>query len=63
MLKVGAAWCAGYAIAFIYNWKLTLVMTASVPLIALAAIMQVEHACLPSTREVSASLPPGSLSI
>ena len=35
------AWCAGYVIAFIYNWKLTLVMTASVPLIALAAIMQV----------------------
>ena len=43
MLKAGA-WCAGYAIAFIYNWKLTLVMTASVPLIALAAIMQVGHA-------------------
>ena len=42
----GAAWCAGYAIAFIYNRKLTLVMTASVPLIALAAIMQVGHACL-----------------
>ena len=44
------AWCAGYAIAFIYNWKLTLVMTASVPLIALAAIMQVGHAGLSFTH-------------
>ena len=31
---------AGYAIAFTYSWKLTLVISASVPLIALAALMQ-----------------------
>ncbi len=30
----------GYAIAFTYSWKLTLVISASVPLIALAALMQ-----------------------
>ncbi|KAK9846492.1 hypothetical protein WJX81_005240 [Elliptochloris bilobata] len=31
---------AGYAIAFTYNWKLTLVVSASVPCIALAGLMQ-----------------------
>ncbi len=31
---------AGYAIAFSYSWKLTLVISASVPLIALAGLVQ-----------------------